>query len=71
MYTLGHASYAVMLMAMAIVMATVLVSFAIVFDSYVLNREVPIPEADIDGTLSDIKTGKIWDSIVKQFKQLS
>lgn len=68
---LGQTYYAVMLVVTTVIMAASLVSFAIVFDSYILDREVPLPEADIDNTLSDIKNGKILSIIVTQFQQLS
>lgn len=63
--------YAVMLIVLAVVMAASLVSFAIAFDMYVLDREVPLPNADVNETIEDITNGKVLDSIVEQFKQLS
>ena len=68
---LGQTSYALALIVMTVVMAVSLVSFAIVFDNYILDHKVSFPTADMDHTFSDIKSGKIWNSIVTQFKQLS
>lgn len=71
MIKLGQTSYAIMLIAITVTMGISLVSFAIVFDSYVLDYEVPLPAADIDNTFSDIRNGEMWNSIVAQFQQLS
>jgi len=68
---LGQASYAIMLIAITVIMAASLVSFAIVFDSLVLDHEAPLPDADISDTFSDIINGRIWNSIVTQLEQLS
>ena len=68
---LGQASYAIMLIAITVIMAASLVSFAIVFDSLVLDRETVLPDADISDTFSDIMNGRIWNTIVTQLEQLS
>ncbi len=68
---LGQASYAIMLIAITVIMAASLVSFAIVFDSLVLDHEATLSDADISYTFSDIINGRIWNSIVTQLEQLS
>jgi hypothetical protein len=56
---------------MTVVMATSLLSIAFVFDSYVLDREVPLPQAQIHDKVSELTDGEIWNSIVTQLEQLS
>jgi hypothetical protein len=60
-----------MLVAITVIMAASLVSFAIVFDSLVLDRETILPDADISDTFYDIINGRIWNAIVTQLEQLS
>jgi hypothetical protein len=60
-----------MLILIAVVMAASLVSFAIAFDSIFLHNAVQLPRSDLNDKLSDMVSGKIWNSIVTQLQQLS
>lgn len=67
---MGQTSYAVILILMTVTMATSLVFFAIIFDSYIFNHEVPLP-ANVNDAFSDMLNGNIWHSILIQNRQLS
>jgi len=67
---LGQGYYVMLLIVMTVVMAAALTAFAMVFDMYVIKSGDAFSNLNLQGTISDLADGKVFDTITAEFQRL-